>query len=144
MAVGEEPETDTAKGEGDNRNEAQWGQGCERVDPRPEPGTARLGQLFPYGKRGHQIQQRGSVCREAIARLPDTPRWKEHETGTSEGLDRTLVPESWLASVGWDDSISGSGARYTMKTIVKPCAGKPQARFEREVQKTGTSFVRGV
>jgi hypothetical protein len=28
-------------------------------------------------------------------------------------------------------------ARHTMKTIVKPCAGKPQARFERGLMETG-------
>ena len=44
----------------------------------------------------------------------------------------------WEAWKRVDDTISGSYARYTMKTIVKPCAGKPQARFERRFLKTGS------
>jgi hypothetical protein len=53
--------------------------------------------------------------------------------GTGESLHRRSddSPNGLPSSVGWRH------ARHITKIIVKPCAGKPQARFERGLMETG-------
>jgi len=102
-------------------------EGCEADHRATESRASRLGELLPDGERRSGIQQDGRLrCAEPAA-LAVEARWATgHETSSVH-----------LGSATRDGPlpIDGHGEisveSYTKKIIVKPCAGKPHARFER-------------
>ena len=62
------------------------------------------------------------------------PAWRAAEDAAGH-LDSRTVLGYGLVPAAWDRALPR--ASHTSKIIVKPCAGKPHARFERGLLKTG-------
>jgi len=77
----------------------------------------------------------------AAGALPATPVQPAHQPrsrvggGAAGHLDSRTVLGYGLVPAAWDRALPR--ASHTSKIIVKPCAGKPHARFERGLLKTG-------
>src|SRR5690242_7280916 len=102
-------------------------EGCEADHRGTESRASRLGVLLPDGECRSGVQQDGRVRGAELASLATSAgRAATHET-------------AWvhLGSAFWNGpaSVDGHGevpvASHTSTIIVKPCAGKPHARFER-------------
>ena len=113
---------------------------CARVDQeaakRAESGAdhretdARaswLGELFPDGERRPGIQQNGRLCGQKPAPLAVSAGWAAADEASS--IHRRSATRDGSAQV--DGHREVPGASHTETIIVKPCAGKRHARFER-------------
>jgi RNA-directed DNA polymerase len=98
-----------------------------------EPRTSRLGEQLPNGHVLTGVSQDGPVCVFAVGALV-VPVWR---TASDEAghLDRRTVLGYGSVPIARNRALPG--ASHTRKIIVKPCAGKPHARFERGLLKTG-------
>ena len=107
-------------------------QAAERAESRADHcGTdaraSRLGELFPDGKCRSGVQQDGHVCGHEFAPLAvSAGRAAADETGSIHR--RSALPDGTAQADGHREI---PGASHTQKIIVKPCAGKRHARFER-------------
>ena len=90
-----------------------------------------MGELFPDGECRPGVQQDGRVCGEESASLAVSAGWTAtHET---RAIHRRSATRDGVAQVDGHREIPG--ASHTQKIIVKPCAGKRHARFERGLWK---------
>jgi hypothetical protein len=102
-------------------------EGCEADHRGTDTRTSRLGELFPDGECRPGVQQDGllrgsSVCAAgSIGGVGSGQRGVRHSPAISSRDGPAQV----------DGHREIPGASHTNKIIVKPCAGKPHARFER-------------
>ena len=102
-------------------------EGCEADHRGTESRASWLGELFPDGERPPGVPQDGRFCVPAPAPLAVPAGWAAD--GESEGLDQRSASWDGVASPARHGVLSG--ASRAQKIIVKPCAGKRHARFER-------------
>ncbi len=102
-------------------------EGSEADHRRTDARASRLGELFPDGKSRPGVQQNGQFCGEAFAPLAvSAGRATADEAGS---IHRQSALRDGFAQI--DGYCEIPGASHTQKIIVKPCAGKRHARFER-------------
>ena len=101
--------------------------------------ASRLGELFPDGECRPGVQQDGLLRGEELAPLAvPAGRATADEAGT---IHRRSALRDGSAQVDGHREIPG--ASHTQKIIVKPCAGKRHARFERGFDGNGPAAIAG-
>ena len=114
-------------------------EGREAAHRGTDARASRLGELFPDGERRPGVQQDGLLRGAELAPLAVSAGRATTDEACS--VHRRSATRNGLASIDGHGEIPG--ASYTSKIIVKPCAGKPQARFERGLYGTGLAAVAG-
>jgi hypothetical protein len=135
LAVSQGDESTPGPSPGDDECAEQRGR-CEADYRQAESRSSRLGELLPNGHELTGVSKDGPIRVFATGALVKSAR---RAAGNAAGhLDRRTVLGYGSAPPAWDRALPG--ASRTRKIIVKPCAGKPPARFERGLLKTGWLF----
>src|ERR1039458_9490531 len=112
-------------------------EGCEAGHRGTDARGSWLGELFPDGNCRSGVSQDGLLRAEASAPVAIS-------TGRATGHE---APSFYRRSAIWDGTaqVDGHGeilhASHTPKIIVKPCAGKRHARFERGCNGNGSASL---
>ena len=111
----------------------QSGEDVKQIIAKLTPVLRGWGNYFRSGNADRKFNQLDSY-RVRAARALAVPAW-----WAAKGSGREVDPRSVCeyGTVSTADNREISGASRTSKIIVKPCAGKPHARFERGLWKTG-------
>ena len=105
----------------------QSGQEVKQIIAKLTPVLRGWGELFPDGERRPGVQQDGLLRGQELATLAVPAGWATaNEAGS---IHRRSAIRDGAAQV--DGHCEIPGASHPQKIIVKPCAGKRHARFER-------------
>ena len=102
-------------------------EGCEADHRGTDARASRLGELFPDGECRPGVQQDGQLRGAEPAPLA-VPAGRATADEASAIHRRSAIRDG---SAQVDGHREIPGASHTKKIIVKPCAGKRHARFER-------------
>jgi len=132
LAVTEGGEATPGPGARDHRKACERGR-READHRQTEPRASRLGKLLPERNNVTGVSENGQLRLRAPGPLAVSAGRAASDAAGS--MDSRTVSRNGSVSTAWYRAIPG--ASRISKIIVKPCAGKPHARFERGLLKTG-------